>query len=868
MPSLSSWQIWESAKMDNQSRTHRSLTALLSLLAVAYNVSVPLALLTTMEGLDGEELRLANALIYRLELLDGRRLIARIRAPWLKQYGAGVAPKDTMESEVATIKYIKKHTDIPVPHVYIHDKDYEGSVGGEWMLYDEIPGMNLASVWPSLDREQKQRVSLAIVGIWAELAKTRFSEIGSIRSKEETGEFYVGPIAFMPSRSDGDQGPPLPKRCGPFPTARKWLLAMAQQDLAFQRKQPLDVQEKAWISRTMAFVNSAPLFYLDKKWSSSTATTDTQALCTANVLRHLDLQLHNIIVDNVDPTSIRGVIDWEGVCIVPLWSLRPEFLMTVDAQRSTSGEEIRQLREICLKEFARRVPEWVAIHDSTKEARMLSIRAAYSQSNPEEEFMKTLINTVTSATWTVIATNVSTTASQTINGIGASGAWWPIDLYSYPDSVKSQVADMLFGSDGLKLTSYRYNLGGGGVFVGNPSRAPQTPFVSQGVYNFSADPQGTYFLKKAAQANVPIITLFVNSAPPAFTSNNRSCGGTIVNATVQGYTQYIADVVNYWLTQGVRITHISPMNEPDSGFDNGPSTPCGQEGMIVTPSQRALVVNTLRNTLNAAGLRNVGIMGDESSSTGNFIPEAPTWIPSAKGSLAAISHHQYGFGTDSQVAQLGSTGRNLSGGVSTWFTEICCFAASDGSQNPAAQLTYSQGFDPTMVGGLQMGSLIYQSFTQALDAHFDWWTALSSGIGCDPRSSSSCVTTANGNGWNDGLLYYDPSASSDQNFAIYTTKRFFVMKHFSQFIPIGAVRHAVTGVATSVRALAFKTASGWSLIAMNMGSGSTPFALPTGLGTVHQVMQTSPSADWANLQIVQAPSNVTLPALSITTFLF
>lgn len=115
--------------------------------------------------------------------------------------------------------------------------------------------------------------------------------------------------------------------------------------------------------------------------------------------------------------------------------------------------------------------------------------------------------------------------------------------------------------------------------------------------------------------------------------------------------------------------------------------------MIVTPSQRALVVNTLRNTLNAAGLSDVGIMADESSTTGNFQPEAATWIPSAKNSIAAISHHQYGFASDSAVALMGSTGRNLSGGKDTWFTEICCFKASDGSSNPAAPLTYSQGFE-------------------------------------------------------------------------------------------------------------------------------------------------------------------------------
>lgn len=117
--------------------------------------------------------------------------------------------------------------------------------------------------------------------------------------------------------------------------------------------------------------------------------------------------------------------------------------------------------------------------------------------------------------------------------------------------------------------------------------------------------------------------------------------------------------------------------------------------MEVTPYQRSLVINTLRRTLNNASLGDVGIMSDESSATGNFIPEAPIWLPDSKSSVAAISHHQYSFADDQQVALLGETGRNLSGGKETWFTEICCFAASNSSlaSDPAAPLTYSGGFE-------------------------------------------------------------------------------------------------------------------------------------------------------------------------------
>lgn len=56
-----------------------------------------------------------------------------------------------------------------------------------------------------------------------------------------------------------------------------------------------------------------------------------------------------------------------------------------------------------------------------------------------------------------------------MHGIGASGAWWPNDLVSFPESAREQAANLLFGASGMGLTSYRYNVGGGGVFVGNPT---------------------------------------------------------------------------------------------------------------------------------------------------------------------------------------------------------------------------------------------------------------------------------------------------------------------------------------------------------------------------------------------------------------
>lgn len=41
------------------------------------------------------------------------------------------------------MKYVKAYTSIPVPHIYLHDKDPTNIVGGEWMLFDEVNGFRL-----------------------------------------------------------------------------------------------------------------------------------------------------------------------------------------------------------------------------------------------------------------------------------------------------------------------------------------------------------------------------------------------------------------------------------------------------------------------------------------------------------------------------------------------------------------------------------------------------------------------------------------------------------------------------------------------------------------------------------------------------
>jgi len=454
------------------------------------------------------------------------------------------------------------------------------------------------------------------------------------------------------------------------------------------------------------------------------------------------------------------------------------------------------------------------------------------------------------------AAAVVTAPAQTIAGFGASGAWWVNDLTDFSSSVQSEVANLLFTSSGADLSQYRYNIGGGGVGVSVAARAPQSFLSTSGTYNWSADPGGQYFLKAASSDAVPDLIGFVNSAPSQYTTNGKDCGGEINTADDAAYGTYIANVVSHFASEGVTLSQISPMNEPDDSFSS-----CGQEGMQVPASERAGVIDGVGSALASDGLSTKEI-ADESSQTTQLLSEAPTWLAdsSAPSYVAAIAHHTYNYPSASQLEQVGALGDLNSKPV--WASEICCQVTGGG---------YGAQYDPTMSGALVFANYIYNDMSYADDSAFQWWTALSSAMGCDPDTSSTCATSVNSSGWNDGLIYYDPSYASDGNQNIYITKRFYVLGQYSRYVRPGAVRYGVSGSPSGVQTMAFWHNNQWTVVATNSNSSATSLSVNLGSGTVTSAgaYQTDSSE---NIASVSAPGisgstiSASLPADSVTTY--
>ncbi|MFE5031678.1 glycoside hydrolase [Streptomyces sp. NPDC056683] len=457
------------------------------------------------------------------------------------------------------------------------------------------------------------------------------------------------------------------------------------------------------------------------------------------------------------------------------------------------------------------------------------------------------------ATASAPAAEVSPHAAQTIDDIGASGAWWVNDLQNFSPKVQARVAKLLFSKQGLDLSSYRYNIGGGGVAVTTPARAAEDFLNADGSYDWSKDKGGRTFLEYAAKYGVEDLIGFVNSAPAQWTTNGQSCGGQLKPEDETAYARYIADVTDHFARQGVELDYISPFNEPDNDFGS-----CGQEGMQVTVDQRDDIVRAL-GTEQRARHQKTSVIADESSQTTQFVSELPQWIsqPGTAQYVSALAHHTYNNPNDGQLGNVYETSRTV--GQKSWASEICCFGKGSTGWN--------QEYDPSIDNALLMSRIIYKDFASAHDSAFQWWVALASGYGTDPYAKNDV-------GWNDGLVYYDPDYATNGNQTLYFTKRYYALGQYSKYVRPGSVAHNVTGAPDGVEVSAYDSGGKWVVVVNNHNTTDTPLSLHFNDAApvkARQAVRTSAAEDWADVakpSVTAGTASATLAARSVTTYVF
>ncbi len=441
----------------------------------------------------------------------------------------------------------------------------------------------------------------------------------------------------------------------------------------------------------------------------------------------------------------------------------------------------------------------------------------------------------------VVAT-VGARPTHTLVGIGASGAWWSGPVAALGPRTVAEVGRLLYSPHGLALSQFRFNIGGGGVGVTTPWKAPASFYQANGTFDFHVDRAGVEFLLQAARWGVRDLVGFVNSAPPAFTSNHESCGGTLVSADVAAYASELAEVVaGLWRTYHVKLRYVSPMNEPV-----GSQAACRQEGMAVPVSERGpLVVDLARDLAVTAPWARV--IADESSYATQLLAQAPRWLayPGARRALAALAVHGYDYPSRATLRRVAALGQRE--GLAIWDTEICCY---DG-------VAFGYQYDPTMTSGLWLARTIYKDLMVEDASVFDWWLALSPDLGCSPAADPRCASDVNPLGRNDGLIYFDLNGARDGDHTLYLTKRYDVMAQFSRYLRPGM---GLVPVATSdarVEVLAGERRGRLVLVVIDLTpEGSPPLPLeidlPSGLSVTRDLVAVATSPE-LSLAPVEAP---------------
>ena len=69
-----------------------------------------------------------------------------------------VDPRSKTMSEVATIEYIRHHTEVPVPQVFCHQASTDNELGLEWILRARMPGRKLGDEWEGMEYLKKEQL--------------------------------------------------------------------------------------------------------------------------------------------------------------------------------------------------------------------------------------------------------------------------------------------------------------------------------------------------------------------------------------------------------------------------------------------------------------------------------------------------------------------------------------------------------------------------------------------------------------------------------------------------------------------------------------------------------------------------------------
>lgn len=297
-------------------------------------------------------------------------------------------------------------------------------------------------------------------------------------------------------------------------------------------------------------------------------------------------------------------------------------------------------------------------------------------------------------------------------GWGTSLVWFANATGGYPEAVRQDLFDKVFGSDGLNLNIARYNIGGGnatdvppylraGGAVDGWWNPDVTATDAQGAitstyadrdrlaaawdandpasYDFTADATQRWWID-ALKDKITKWEAFSNS-PPYFMTNSGYVSGNfnagsdqLKTASVSDYVTYLKTVVQHIeQTSGITFDTIDPFNEPNTNYwgtniDSATGWPKkgGQEGAHIGPALQDTVIKALDAELATSGTTtDASISAMDETNPSTFMTDWNGWSQQSKAAVDQLNVHTYGTSGRTQVRDVAkANGKNL------WMSEV------------------------------------------------------------------------------------------------------------------------------------------------------------------------------------------------------
>jgi glucuronoarabinoxylan endo-1,4-beta-xylanase len=343
----------------------------------------------------------------------------------------------------------------------------------------------------------------------------------------------------------------------------------------------------------------------------------------------------------------------------------------------------------------------------------------------------------------------------------------------------------------------------------------------------------------ASAPDLPTLLLAVARGTKVFLSFN---GTELDSGSYASQAAYMVAKTQFFISQGVPIATISPMNEP---VNSGTSA----------AALDTFIASYLQPALTAAGLSIPITLGEgvEWFTTDYVTPCMND--TNCKPFVTTVAGHDYGTGSvdgfgfvgTEQCCSTYTPPPSSAAGKKVWMTEV-----QGGFNGPCASDSGSSTFDSSMADALVWAHNIHDFLTVAGGSSWQYWNLAAE----TSHGLPDC---------NDGL-----TSSS-----YVPTQRYYAVGNWSKFVRNGWVRiDATASPASGIYVSAFKDTSSGNFAIVAINQNSSPSTVAFSLAAFPSVTSVTPTVTSASINLVDQVNatvsggafSFSLPATSVTTF--